>query len=120
MVVIERLKVVAYVVIWVLIALTRSIDLGVVGVAAQIVFSEQVVSRWLRIEWLRLKCETIFDDLFQVVKNKADIDLQAVRLLGEYEMTKATAGITLSSRLFERNQARVDQEWAKIRTALGI
>jgi hypothetical protein len=120
MVTMERIKIVVYVVIWILIALIRSIDLGIVGVAAQIVFSEQILSRWLRLEWIRLKCESVFDDLFQVIKSGADLELQAVRLLGEYEIAKAIAGITLSTRLFERNQGRVDREWAQIRTTLGI
>jgi hypothetical protein len=120
MVTLERIKIGFYVVIWTLVALTRSIDLGIVGVVAQIVFSEQILSRWVRLEWLRLKCESIFDDVFQVLKSGADPELEAVRFLGEYEIAKAIAGITLSTRLFERNQGRVDREWAQIRTALGI
>jgi hypothetical protein len=117
---VERIKIIVYVLVWLLIALSRSIDLGIVGVAAQIVFSEQILSRWLRLEWLRLKCESIFDDLFQIIKRGTDLELESVRLVGEYEIAKATAAITLSTRLFERNQARVDHEWVEIRRALSI
>jgi hypothetical protein len=120
MAVVERIKIIAYIVIWTVAALNRSTDLSTLGVAAQIVFSEQILSRWLRLEWLRLKCESIFDELFQLIKGGATLEPPAVRLLGEYEIVKATAGITLSTRLFERDQERTTREWAQIRTTLGI
>lgn len=120
MAVVERIKIAAYVVIWIIAALNRSTDLSAVSVAAQIVFSEQILSRWLRLEWLRLRCESIFDDLFQLLKSGASLQVPAIKHLGEYEIVKATAGVTLSTRLFERNQERTTREWAQIRTTLGI
>ena len=45
MAVFERMKIVAYVVIWIIAVLNRSTDLSTVGVAAQIIFSEQILSR---------------------------------------------------------------------------
>jgi hypothetical protein len=117
---VERIKVIPYLLLWFIVALTRSADLSIVAVAAQFVFSEQIVSRWLRLEWLRLRCESIFDELFQLLKSGSNLELPAVRLLGAYEIVKATAGIMLSTRLFERNQEQTDREWAQIRTTLSI
>jgi hypothetical protein len=116
----EPFKVVVYALVWIIAVLNRSTDLSAIGVAAQIVFSEQVISRWLRIEWLRLKCEALFDELFQLIKNGTNLEVASVKVLGEYEIVKATAAITLSTRLFERNEERTTREWEEIRNTLGI
>jgi hypothetical protein len=116
----ERLKIAGYALVWFIAVLNRSTDLSTIGVAAQIVFSEQVISRWLRIEWLRLKCEALFDELFQLMKNGTNLEVASVKVLGEYEIVKATAVITLSTRLFERNEERTTREWGEIRKTLGI
>jgi hypothetical protein len=116
----ERFKIAAYALVWIIAVLNRSTDLSAIGVAAQIVFSEQVISRWLRIEWLRLKCEALFDELFQLIKSGTNLEVASVKRLGEYEIIKATAAITLSTRLFKRNEERTTCEWAEIRKTLGI
>jgi hypothetical protein len=116
----ERLKIALYVLIWIIAVLNRSTDLSTIGVAAQIVFSEQVISRWLRIEWLRLKCEALFDELFQLIKSGTNLEVASVKVLGEYEIVKATAAITLSTRLFKRNEERTTREWEEMRKTLGI
>ena len=58
----------------------------------------------------------MFDELFQLLRSETPLDIA----VGEYEMVKASAGVTLSTRLFERNQERTNCEWAQIRTTLGI
>jgi hypothetical protein len=116
----ERIKVGVYVLIWVITILTRSTDLALVGVAAQIIFSEQILSRWLRLEWLRRECEKTYDDLFRLLRSKGKVDIFALELLGRYEIAKATAAISLSSQVFERNRERMNAEWETIRTTLQI
>jgi hypothetical protein len=116
----ERIKIAIYALVWIIAVLNRSTDLGAIGVAAQIVFSEQIISRWLRVEWLRFKCEALFEALFQLIKSRSALEVASVKVLGEYEVVKATAAITLSTRLFERNEERTTREWEEIRRTLGI
>jgi DNA repair protein RadC len=73
-----------------------------------------------RVECLRLKCEALFDELFQLIKSGTNLELASVKVLGEYEIVKATAAITLSTRLFKRNEERTTREWEEIRKTLGI
>jgi hypothetical protein len=40
--------------------------------------------------------------------------------LKAYEIVKATAAITLSTRLFKRNEERTTREWEEVRMTLGI
>jgi AhpD family alkylhydroperoxidase len=48
------------------------------------------------------------------------LDAFSIEALGRYEIVKATAAISLSSRIFRSNAERTDAEWAKIRAALGL
>jgi hypothetical protein len=85
-----------------------------------IIFSEQILSRWLRVEWLRRQCERTYDDLFRLFQSKGKLEVSALELLGRYEIAKATAAIPLSSRIFEQCCSRMNAEWAKIRATLRI
>ncbi|MEK9282671.1 hypothetical protein MTR72_24050 [Bradyrhizobium sp. ISRA442] len=117
---IERIKIVVYVLLYVLVIFNRNTDLATIAVAAQIVFSEQIVSRWFRLEWLRRECERTYDDVYRQFQTKGQLDAFAIEAVGRYEIAKATAAISLSSRIFNKSTSRTDAEWAEIRAALGL
>jgi hypothetical protein len=117
---VERIKIAVYAALYVLVILNRSTDLATISVAAQIVFSEQVASRWLRLEWLRRECERTYDDVYRQFQTKGQMDAFSIEALGRYEIAKATAAISLSSRIFQSSAERADAEWAKIRASLGL
>jgi hypothetical protein len=77
---------------------------------AQIVFSEQVASRWLRLEWLRRECERTFDDVYRQFQTKGQMEAFSIEALGRYEIAKATAAISLSSRIFQSSGGRPELE----------
>jgi hypothetical protein len=117
---IERIRVLVYILLYVLVILYRSTDLATIAIAAQIVFSEQILSRWLRLEWLRRECERTYDDVYRQFQSRGQMDAFSIEAVGRYEIAKATAAISLSSRIFEASSDRTNAEWAKIRTTLGI
>lgn len=119
----ERAFLCAYVVIYLLIIFFRDTNLAFIAVASQAIFSEQILSRYVRLEWLRMRAEKTFDEVYRMFQLKPDEDnLQAQTLdfLINYETTKATAGIPLSSRLFERLNPTLSQEWECIKKTLNI
>jgi hypothetical protein len=119
----ERLKVVTYVGIWLICVLNRHADLGLIVAASQAVFSEQVVSKWLRLEWLRIRFEKTYDELNRMFQSKPPIPtFRALTLesLGTYETAKATAAVTLSSKLFHKLNDELSVEWERIKADLGI
>lgn len=59
-----RSPLIVYAVTWSICVLNRQTDLGIVVAASQAVFSEQVVSKWLRLEWQRIRFEKTYDDVF--------------------------------------------------------
>jgi hypothetical protein len=117
---VERMKVAVYAIVWLIVALNRTTDFATIGAAAQILFSEQIVSRWLRIEWLRWECEGIYEELFRHIQSEGLTEVFALEALGRYEISKATAVLVLSSKIFKRRSEKTDADWAKIRTTLGI
>lgn len=119
----ERVKVAVYVLIWLVAIFNRNTTLSFIAIAAQLIFSEQLLSYWFRLEWLRIKFENSYDDLFKLLQSgakKSSFDIGALEIMGKYEMAKANASVTLSSRIFNEKSEKLDKKWEKIRIKLGI
>lgn len=121
----ERAKVVSYVALYIFAMANRSTNLDVLAVIAQVLFSEAILSRWLRMEWLRARSELVLDNLNSLFMGKSPFSRplaqsQAVSLFTLYETTKSTAAILLSSRQFQIHNDRLTIEWERIRGRLGI
>lgn len=119
----ERIKVIAYAVTWLICVLNRQTDLGIVVAASQAIFSEQVLSKWLRLEWLRIRFEKTYDDVYRLFQSKpATLKFNAMTLesLGMYETAKANAAITLSSKIFLQLNSELSAEWDLIKAELKI
>jgi hypothetical protein len=116
----ERAIAGVYFILWLLAVYYRSTDLEWIGILAQILFSEEVLSRWLRLEWLKWNTEQIYEELSNILRNKAKVDLLAWVTLGKYEIGKATAASSLSPKVFKRWNDALNKEWNQIRESLGV
>lgn len=119
----ERIKVLIYAILWVVCLFYRQSDLGIVIAASQAVFSEQIMSKWLRLEWLRTRFEKTYDDVYRLFQSKpAEPKFRAMALesLGMYETAKANGAIILSSGVFRRLNAGLSAEWDRIKAELRI
>lgn len=119
----ERVKIVLYVSIWLTLLYYRRTDIGWVVAASQAIFSEQILAKWFRLEWLRMRSERTFDDVYRLFQSKPAITkftAQTLDALSTYETTKASAAITLSSKSFEELNPSLSAEWDKIRKVLRI
>ena len=119
----ERAKVIAYATLWLICMLNRQTDLGIVVAASQAVFSEQVLSKWLRLEWLRIRFEKTYDDVYRLFQAKPVVtkfNAMTLESLGMYETAKANGAVTLSSKLFHRMNDDLSKEWEQIKINLGI
>jgi hypothetical protein len=56
----ERARICVHVLAWLWAAVYRGTDLELLAVAAQVLFSEQLLSRWVRMEWLRARVERLY------------------------------------------------------------
>jgi hypothetical protein len=112
-----------YVVLWLIALMNRTTDLGWLAVAAQALFSEQLLSRWLRLEWLRSRTEEIYNGLltaFVATLSPDDMHPFVLDAFVAYETTKANAGIVTSEKIFERLNTSLSTEWEQIKRSANI
>lgn len=123
MVKIERARILVYIILWLVCLLYRRSDLGVVLAATQAVFSEQILAKWFRLEWLRMRYERTFDDVYKLFQSQPPVEqfnAMALTSFSMYEAAKANAAVTLSSKLFDKLNPSLSKEWEKIKVALKI
>lgn len=125
MLLIERIKILAYLLLWIIAALIRSTDLTMIAVAAQIVFGEQTLSKWLRMEWLRMRSESVFSGLHSLfathtAANAPVLQAHILEHYSEYETAKSAAHVFLSTRIFKKRNPDLTAEWDRIRASLTI
>ena len=116
----ERIKVGGYALTWLILIFYRGTDLAWIGVAAQVLFSEQILSHWLRLEWFRSETEKIYSDVYRLFNNKAELKTAPSEFTVRYEIVKATSAVSLSTKIFQNNREMLNSEWNDIRKALGI
>lgn len=119
----ERFRSVAYILIWLMCLLTRQARLDIVLAASQAIFSEQIISRCVRLEWLRARSERIYNDVYALFQSGPvgnTFNARALEAFVVYESVKANAAVTLSGRIFKKRNDELSAEWNKIQAALGI
>jgi len=119
----ERTKIAIYVLVWLALLHYRRTDLGWVVAASQAVFSEQILSGWLRLEWLRMRYEKTFDDVYKLFQSRpavAQFNALTLEAVSMYESAKANAAITSSSKIFEELNPSLSAEWERIKATLKI
>jgi hypothetical protein len=119
----ERAKMLCYLVLWLIALLNRKTDLGVILAATQAVFSEQLLSKLIRIEWFRAKCERIYRDVYRLLQGPFDAKSFLPMVLDSlllYETAKSSSGVVVQSKLFKRMNPSLSTEWDGVRSTLSI
>jgi len=119
----ERIKIAGYALLWIIAIFNRSTDLGWIAAATQVVFSEQILSKWLRLEWLTMRFEKTFDDLYRLFESRppaAKFNAMTLDSLVMYETAKANAAITLSSKVFNTRNPQLSAEWNSVRAKFNF
>lgn len=121
----QRITTGLYVVAWIAAMAYPSTNLEVIGVAAQAIFSGEIIGRLVRMEWLRIRSEQLFNDfnrLFTSGKGATKLVTQAqiIEFFTYYETTKSTAAILLCNKIFDDHNPSLTTEWDRIRARLGI
>jgi hypothetical protein len=120
---VERTKTFVYLAVWLLCVIHRGTDLGWIVAATQAVFGEQLLSKWWRMEWLRMRCEEVFGkvfNLFQTGASPSHFSANAMEAVTAYESAKANASIVLSTKVFNDLNNELSTEWNSIKATLHI
>lgn len=117
----ERLGNFSYMLIWLLAAMWRDTQIGLLLIGAQFLFSEQIVARWIRIEWARARAERLYESTYQFFRTGGDDHMTAayaIAFFTEYEAGKSVSAIAMPKRIFLKEKPRLDAEWQEIASGL--
>jgi hypothetical protein len=119
----ERIVAGVWLAVWLIAVANRSSSLDLVVGCSLVLFSEELLSRILRMEWFRSQVEKIHLDLFRRFQAGVTADslfaAAVIEALVLYENSKASSGITVSSKLFDRRNTALTAEWDRIRSGLN-
>lgn len=118
-----RFKAFAYFAIWLVIALWREVPLDWISAGAQVLFSAEIISRWLRLEWARNRAEHLYDSthrLFQLNPIADKFAAYSIAAFADYESGKALGGILLSQTIFDQYNTSLSAEWETVKNGLPL
>ncbi len=121
----ERKKIFIYSLLWVAAIAWRSTDLGIVLVVTQVLFSGEILVYCIKVEVLRFRINTIYNDLYShfLHQRSPNQNLGIADILdsfASYESAKIAASIKQSSKIFHRLNPKLSEEWNDIRRQLHI
>lgn len=91
--------------------------------SAQVLFSEQIIVRFVRLWWLQRRAEQIHEELRHMYISSSTgtaFDAMAIDAYTRYETSKSTAGVTLSSKIYEQLNPSLSDQWTILRTTYAI
>lgn len=119
----ERCLFGAYALAWFAVLHWQQTPLNWIVFATQILFSEQILSRWLRVEWLKGRFEQTFEDVYDLIESTPSdryFEAKTVLLISNYEAAKSVAGVCLPRSIFEKINEPMSREWDLLRGRLGV
>lgn len=121
----ERTKILVYAAIWMVSLTVRTVDLELIAIISQTLFASTLLTKWLKLEYLRNKNEQIYKclyDLFLFQRDNEDAKFSAKILdcFVSYEAAKAYSGIKQSSKIFFEINDTYTAEWERIKEKLSI
>ena len=114
-----------YMLAWFSVIAFRHASMDTILWITQIVFSADIVAYWLSLETLRSRHKRVYEDLYEHFlhghgEEKAKAKASILDSFATYESAKAVAGVLLSSKVFEQENARISTTWGDLRQRLGI
>ncbi|MEK3977349.1 hypothetical protein MKZ20_21705 [Psychrobacillus sp. FSL K6-2684] len=121
----ERIKVVLYLLFFVLITLINGISINFISIIAQTVFTTGLIVNQIRLEILRSSCKHLFAEFRQLFLTNGTRYSQKfaailLQLVFKYETTVASMGVHTSTKIFNKINSDVTQEWEKVKKNLSL
>ena len=118
-----RFRTILYLAVWVCAAVWRETPLDWVAAGAQVLFSEELVSKWIRLEWLRIKAESIYASTFKIILSEPGTTRMrafGTEAFGNYESAKSVACVLLSETVFKKLNPELTLEWDRVLASLPV
>ena len=65
----SRVKASLYFIVWLAVVIWRDTPLDLIATAAQVLFSEEIIARWLRLEWALNRFERIYESTYRLFQS---------------------------------------------------
>ncbi len=114
-----------YLVTWLLAFALRHNNLEGLTWITQLVFSAEIVALWLNLEVLRFRYEHVYDQLHAHFLHEIGEDSHraiatVLASFVDYESAKSSAGILLSTKVFNKLNPSLSEKWKQIRRDLKM
>lgn len=124
----ERIKVILFVLVFVVALMFRTTEMELISILAQTLFASTLIPAYLRLEVLHFKNKAIFDSLHDIFllhsqRTSDDNERLSAKLLDcfvKYESAKAYSGVKQDSKIFHKINRQVTLEWEEIKRNLNI
>jgi len=123
----ERIKVVLFVVVFIVALMFRTTEMELISILAQTLFASTLIPAYLRLEVLNYKNKAIFDclhDIFlfhnQPNENDERLSAKLLDCFVKYESAKAYSGVKQDTKIFHKINPEVTREWEEIKHNLKI
>ncbi len=119
----ERVKIAIYITLFLVLITLRTTPLDLVIACSQVLLSEEILVRWVRMEWLKARAEDCYETCYRIIHSDVrGKTLQALgtEWFGKYESGKTLAGVVQSEVVFNRVNDRLSQEWEVIKQTLEV
>ena len=121
----KRLITGGYVALWLLAFSLRLNNLAILTWITQVVFSSEVVAQWLNLEVLRSRFEQVYEQLhshflYEIDANTSKTIATTLDSFVAYESAKSSAGILLSTKVFDQLNPTLTEKWSQIRQELKM
>ena len=114
-----------YILLWLVLLIDRDAQLSLVIWVTQLIFSGGIIAAWLNLELLRFRFEQVYIQLRAHFYGNPDPNSpKSIATVLDasiaYEAAKSSAGILLSSKIFNKLNAALTREWDKIKIDLNM
>lgn len=121
----ERVKVIIYLLIWLILILIRDVDLNFIAIIAQTLFTTGIIVNHIKLELLGNTCTQLFGEFRQFFLNNGlkndDTSIATIlNLVFRYETIVASMGVHLSSAIFDKINPTVTLEWERVKRNLNL
>ncbi|WP_424578024.1 hypothetical protein [Bacillus cereus] len=125
----ERIKIVAFVIVFIAALLFRTTEIELISILAQTLFAGTLIPAYIRLEVLHLKNKAIYECLYDIfllhqqdssAGNEKKLSAKLLDCFVKYESAKAYSGVKQDSAIFHKINPEVTQEWEEIKQRLNI
>jgi len=116
-----RAKAAICLLIWMILLVYRDSTMILITTIALTLFSEEILARWLRLEWALNRGEKLFESTHRLLQSNPSQEKLFPYILdafADYETGKSLAGILLSGKIFNKINPKLSREWEEIKSGL--